>query len=122
MSQRRPLVTLRHQARDHSIRYMPFPVGSSLDLSLYLQPFRDMRPQHMLTNTHIHERTNQQTRRIVIPHGGSNYEFLLLCSIQFLSYLTMLDCNPMIITYINRVLHFANRDTSVSCPVVFSRF
>jgi len=32
-------VTWRHWTRDHSIRHMPFPIGVSLEPSLYLQPF-----------------------------------------------------------------------------------
>ena len=37
---------------------MPFLIGRPLEPSLYLQPFRDIRPNITLTNT----RTNKQTR------------------------------------------------------------
>ena len=63
-------VTYRHRPRDHSIRYMPFPIGDPLEPSLHLKPFSKYGP------TRVNKRTNQptskQTRRIAIPPGKDN--------------------------------------------------
>jgi len=42
--------TLRHRARDQSIRHMPFPIGGLLEPRPYLQQycFQDIRLQHLL--------------------------------------------------------------------------
>jgi len=61
-------VKWRHQARDHSIRHMPFSIGGLLELSLYISNrFRDIRTN--IYNEHINERTNQPTN----TYDGSQY-------------------------------------------------
>jgi len=59
------LATSRHRPRDHSIRYMPFPIGGPLEPSLYLKPFsRYSVPTYVneQTNKHIHSPTNTTNR------------------------------------------------------------
>jgi len=57
--------TWRHRARDHCICHIPFPIGGYWNLASASNRFRDIRPQHMFTNTRAHERTNK--------HDGSQY-------------------------------------------------
>ena len=64
-------VTWRRRSRDQSIRNVPFPIGGPLKPSLYFQPFSRYWAQHMLTNKHTNTLTNERTRRIAIPPGGS---------------------------------------------------
>ena len=67
-----------HDVIDHvTIRFaMSFAIGGPLERNIYLQPFyRDIRPQHMLTNT-LTENTQKRTNK----HDRSQY---LLSEIKY---------------------------------------